>query len=65
MRGIGPIEPNDGGSYSWEKIFWDEYGVIKNCRITAIKFTFKDGTVKSFSGYANIRKHFSGDAWDD
>ena len=65
VRGIGPIEPNDGGSYSWEKIFWDEYGVIKNCRITAIKFTFKDGTVKSFSGYANIRKHFSGDAWDD
>ena len=65
VRGIGPIEPDDGGSYSWEKIFWDEYDVIKNCRITAIKFTFKDGTVKSFSGYANIRKHFSSDAWDD
>ena len=65
VRGIGPIEPDDGGSYSWEKIFWDEYDVIKNCRITAIKFIFKDGTVKSFSGYANIRKHFSSDAWDD
>lgn len=65
VRGIGPIEPDDVGSYSWEKIFWDEYDVIKNCRITAIKFTFKDGTVKSFSGYANIRKHFSSDAWDD
>lgn len=65
VRGIGPIEPDDGGSYSWGKIFWDEYDVIKNCRITAIKFTFKDGTVKSFSGYANIRKHFSSDAWDD
>lgn len=65
VRGIGPIEPGDGGSYSWEKIFWDEYDVIKKCRITAIKFTFKDGTVKSFRGNANIRKHFSNDAWDD
>ena len=65
VRGIGPIEPGEGGAYSWEKIFWDEYDVIKKCRITAIKFTFKDGTVKSFSGNANIRKHFSSDAWDD
>lgn len=63
VRGIGPIEPDEGGSYSWEKIFWDEYDVIKNCRITAIKFTFKDGTIKSFNGYANIMKHFSSDAW--
>ena len=63
VRGIGPIEPGDGGSYSWEKIFWDEYDVIKNCRITAIRFIFKDGTSKAFSGYANIRKHFTSDAW--
>lgn len=64
VRGIGPIEPGSGGSYSWEKIFWDEYDVIKNCRITAIRFIFKDGTSKAFSGYANIRKHFTSDAWD-
>ena len=65
VRGIGPIEPEDDGSYSWQKIFWDEYNVIRDCRITAVKFTFKDGTVRSFSGYANIKKHISNDAWDD
>lgn len=63
VRGIGPIEPGDEGSYCWEKIFWDEYDVIKNCRITAIRFIFKDGTSKAFSGYANIRKHFTSNAW--
>ena len=65
VRGIGPIYPGDDGSYSWEKIFWDEYDVIKECRITAIKFIFKDGTTKSLNGYANIKKHFSSDAWDE
>ena len=65
VRGIGPIAADEEASYSWEKIFWDEYDVIKNCKITSITFTFKDGTTRSFKGIANIRNHFSSDAWDD
>lgn len=64
IRGIGPIEPGRSGSYSWEKIFWDEYDVIKKCVITSIVFTFTDGTKKSFSGKTNIEKHFADDAWN-
>lgn len=65
VRGIGPIGAEEEASYSWEKIFWDEYDVIKNCKITNITFTFKDGTKRSFKGIANIQNHFSGDAWDN
>lgn len=65
VRGIGPIAADEEASYSWEKIFWDEYDVIKNCKITAITFTFKDGTTRSFKGIANINKHFASNAWDD
>lgn len=65
VRGIGPIAADEEASFSWEKIFWDEYNIIKKCKITNITFTFKDGTIRSFKGIANIQKHFSSDAWDD
>lgn len=64
VRGIGPIEPEEGGRYSWDDIFWDERGVIKNSKLTSVKFIFKDGTTRVFSGNANIRKHMTADAWD-
>ena len=64
VRGIGPIEPEDGGRYSWDDIFWDDRDVIDKTRLTNVKFIFKDGTTKVFSGYANIKKHMSSDAWD-
>jgi len=64
VRGIGPIEPEDGGRYSWDDIFWDERGIIKDSKLTSVKFIFKDGTTRVFSGNANIRKHMSADAWD-
>lgn len=64
VRGIGPIEPEDGGRYSWDDIFWDERGIIKDSKLTSVKFIFKDGTTKVFSGNANIRKHMTADAWD-
>ena len=64
VRGIGPIEPEDGGRYSWDDIFWDDRDVIDKTRLTNVKFIFTDGTTKVFSGYANIRKHMTSDAWD-
>ena len=64
VRGIGPIEPEDGGRYSWDDIFWDDRDVISKTRLTNVKFIFKDGTTKVFSGYANINKHMTSDAWD-
>ena len=64
VKGIGPIEPEDGGRYSWDDIFWDDRSVIEKTRLTNVKFIFTDGTTKVFSGYANINKHMTSDAWD-
>lgn len=64
VRGIGPIKPEDGGRYSWDNIFWDDRDVIKNARPSKVKFIFTDGTSKVFSGYGNIKKHMSFDAWE-
>ena len=64
VRGIGPIEPEDGGRYTWDDIFWDDNGIIDNTRLTSVKFIFKDGTTRVFSGNANIKKHMTADAWD-
>lgn len=64
VRGIGPIEPEEDGLYTFDEVFWDEYDVIDRTRLTNIKFIFKDGSTKVFSGASNIEKHFSRDAWD-
>lgn len=64
VRGIGPIDPADGGRFSWDDIFWDARGVIEKTKLTNIKFIFKDGTTKVYSGNANINKHITSDAWD-
>lgn len=64
VRGIGPIEPEDGGRYSWDDIFWDDRDVIEKNKLTNVKFIFTDGTTRVFSGYANIKKHMTSDAWD-
>lgn len=64
VRGIGPIEPEEGGRYSWDDIFWDDRDVISKTRLTSVKFIYKDGTTRVFSGYANINKHMTSDAWD-
>lgn len=64
VRGIGPIEPEDGGRYSWDDIFWDDKGIIDKTRLTNVKFIFKDGSTRVFSGYTNINKHMTSDAWD-
>lgn len=64
VKGIGPIEPEDGGRYSWDDIFWDDRGVIEKTKLTNVKFIFTDGTTKVFSGSVNISKHMTADAWD-
>lgn len=64
VRGIGPIEPGEGGRYSWDDIFWDDRDVISRTSLTNVKFTFMDGTTRVFSGTTNIRKHMTADAWE-
>lgn len=64
VKGIGPIEPEEGGTYSWDDIFWDDRGVIDRTKLTNVKFIFKDGTTRVFSGSTNINKHMASDAWD-
>lgn len=64
VQGIGPIEPEDGGRYSWDDIFWDDNNIIAKTRLTKVKFIFTDGTTRVFSGYANIKNHMTSDAWD-
>lgn len=54
---IGPIAPLETGTYTFDEMFWDEYDVIRYLRPTYIKFTFKDNTVKTYSGWNNIKKH--------
>lgn len=65
VRGIGPILPEEEAMFSFDKIFWDEYDVIKNCVISNITFIFKDGTTKTFKGNKVIKTHFANDAWND
>lgn len=64
VRGIGPIEPTAEVRYSWNDIFWDDRDVIDKTRLTNVKFIFTGGTTKVFSGYINIKKHMTSDAWD-
>lgn len=64
VKGIGPIEPEEGGRYSWDDIFWDDRDVISKTKLTNVKFIFKDGSTRVFSGSANINKHMTDDAWD-
>lgn len=64
VRGIGPIEKEENARYSWDDIFWDERSVIEKTRLTNVKFIFTDGTTRIFSGYKNIEKHMTADAWD-
>lgn len=64
VKGIGPIEPEEGGRYTWDDVFWDDRDVIFKTRPTGVKFIFTDGTTKVFSGYSNIQKHMTSDAWE-
>lgn len=64
VTGIGPIEPGEGGRYDFDDVFWDDRDVIRKTKLTNVKILFTDGTSKSFSGAANIEKHFTDDAWD-
>lgn len=53
---IGPIEPGDFGTYSFDNLFWDDNDVIRYLRPTYIKITFKDNSTKCYSGWDNIKK---------
>lgn len=48
IRGIGPIEGQSVGEWSWDHVFWSE--VIATMKITQVKVQYFDGTVKVLPG---------------
>lgn len=56
-KGIGPLEPGESATWSWNDLFYDKNDIIEKVRLTAIKFIFKDGSTLNFSGWQNIQKH--------
>lgn len=44
LRGIGPIEPMESGSYSFDYVWHTD--LVESARITQIKLEYKDGTSK-------------------
>ena len=57
VRCMGPIPPQSPAQYTFDELFWDDNGRIRYLRLTYIKFTFADGSTRSFSGYDSILKH--------
>lgn len=45
-QGIGPIEPNDSGTYSYDQLFFSK--IISYIKLTGIKITYFDGSTKTF-----------------
>ena len=56
-KGIGPLEPGESASWSFDDMFYDKNDVIRRVRLTNIKFIFKDGSTLNFSGASNIDRH--------
>ncbi len=59
VRCIGPIEPKEKATFTFDELFWDENDIIKYLRVTYIKFTFMDNSTKVYSGWDNIKKHYN------
>ena len=57
-RCVGPIEPKDMGYFLFDEMFWNENGIIKDCKVTSIKITFIDNTTVTFSGWGNVKQHY-------
>ena len=55
-RCIGPLEKGEFGTYSFEKLFWDDNDIIDHVNISNIVITFKDNSTKVFSEWNNIKK---------
>ena len=57
IRCIGPIEPKESGTYSFEDIMNNKNGIIHSYRPTKITITFVDNSTISFSGWSKIKPH--------
>ena len=57
IRCIGPIEPGDGGSFSFDDIMNNKNGIIEYYRPTKITITFIDNSTITFNGWAKIKPH--------
>lgn len=57
IRCMGPIPPQSPAQYTFDELFWDDNGRIRYLRLTYIKFTFADGTTRSYNGHEAILSH--------
>lgn len=57
VKAIGPLEPGEYGTYTFDEMFLDKYDVISYVYVTGVKFIFMDGTTRVFSGKTNVRNH--------
>lgn len=65
LKGIGPIPPDEYGTYDWDELFWDDNDIIERVVLTKITITFMDGTIRTFSGKSNIDKHRMYDCYQE
>jgi hypothetical protein len=65
LKGIGPIPPDEYGTYDWDELFWDDNDIIERVVPTKIAITFMDGTIRTFSGKSNIDKHRMYDCYQE
>lgn len=57
VRCIGPIVADGIGTYSFEKIYWDENGIIDRVDITHAKITFMDNSTVVYSSKSQVDMH--------
>lgn len=56
VKCIGPIPVGVEASFSFDDLFWDDLDIISLLRVTFVRITFMDNSVKTYSGYENIKK---------
>ena len=53
-RCIGPIAPNESGTYDFNELFWDDNDVINKLKLEKVVVTFMDGTTRTYSGKTQV-----------
>lgn len=53
-RCIGPITPNESGTYDFNELFWDDDDVISKLKVEKVVITFMDETTRTYSGKTQV-----------
>ena len=52
LKCVGPIEPDDGGSYSFDYVWFTD--MVEEARITSLKVQYMDGTTRNVTKPMNV-----------